>query len=80
VAKLWPEAQKRLLADGTQAEIHDLALDAKADGWAFDGDAVRKPQRRRVSVDPSAPPPARTPRIAPALSVPKDNPVPNPFN
>ncbi|MBP27842.1 LPD38 domain-containing protein [Methylobacterium sp.] len=80
VAKLWPEAQRRLLADGTQAEIRDLALDAKVDGWAFDGDAVRKPQRRRVGIDPSAPPPARTPRIPPALSVPKDNPVPNPFN
>lgn len=80
VAKLWPEAQRRLLADGTQAEIRDLALDAKVDGWAFDGDAVRKPQRRRVAVDPSAPPPARSPRIPPALSVPKDNPVPNPFN
>ncbi|MGX9983974.1 LPD38 domain-containing protein [Methylobacterium fujisawaense] len=81
VAKLWPEAQRRLLADGTQAEIRDLALDAKVDGWAFDGDAVRKPQRRRVGIDPSAPPPPRGERrIPPALSVPKDNPVANPFN
>lgn len=80
VAKLWPEAQRRLLADGTQAEIHDLALDAKSDGWAFGGEAVRRPQRRRISIDPGAPPPARVPRIPPALSVPKDNPVPNPFN
>ncbi|AWV18824.1 hypothetical protein A3862_27480 [Methylobacterium sp. XJLW] len=81
VAKLWPEAQRRLLADGTQAEIRDLALDAKVDGWAFDGDAVRKPQRRRVGIDPSAPPPPRGERrTPPALSVPKDNPVPNPFN
>lgn len=80
VAKLWPEAQRRLLADGTQAEIRDLALDAKADGWAFGGEAVRKPQRRRVPITPGAPPPASAPRILPGLSVPKDNPVPNPFN
>lgn len=81
VAKLWPEAQRRLLADGTQAEIRDLALDAKVDGWAFDGDAVRKPQRRRVSIDPTAPPPPRSERrIPPALSVPNTTPVPNPFN
>ena len=80
VAKAWPEAQKRLLADGTDAEIRDLSIDAKAEGWAFDGDAVRKPKPRRAPIIPGAPLPAREPRIPAGLSVPKDIQAPNPFN
>lgn len=80
VARAWPEAQRRLLADGTQADIRDLSIDAKAEGWAFDGEAVRRPRPRRAPIIPGTPLPPRQPRIPAGLSVPQDNRVPNPFN
>lgn len=50
IARLWPEAQKRLLTDGGEAELRDLAFDAKADGFAFEGDRVRRAPKRRVPI------------------------------
>lgn len=54
VARAWPEAQRRLLQDGSQADLSDLALDAKADGYAFGADRVKRPQKRRLVI-PSSP-------------------------
>lgn len=49
-ARMWAEAQKRLLADGGDAELRDLAFDAKADGFAFEGERVRRAPKRRVPI------------------------------
>ena len=77
VAKLWPEMEKRLLADGSQAEVHEFGLDARGDGYAFGGDPVRRPQKRRTVIDFTAPP-ANVPAPRPA---PRNPPVAvtNPF-
>jgi hypothetical protein len=50
VAQLWPEAQKRLLADGGEADLREFAFDAKADGFAFEGDRVKRAPKRRVVI------------------------------
>jgi hypothetical protein len=50
VAQLWPEAQKRLLAEGGEADLRELAFDAKADGFAFEGDRVKHAPKRRVPI------------------------------
>lgn len=50
IARAWPEAQRRLLQDGSQADLRDLAMDAKADGYEFGADRVSRPARRRVPI------------------------------
>jgi hypothetical protein len=37
-------------ADGGDAELRDLAFDAKADGYAFEGERVRRAPKRRVPI------------------------------
>jgi hypothetical protein len=59
-ARLWPEAQKRLLAEGGEADLRELAFDAKADGFAFEGDRVKRAPKRRVEI-PAASPAVATP-------------------
>jgi hypothetical protein len=54
-AKAWPQAQRRLLREGSAAELRDLALDVRAEGPAFEGARVSRPQRRRVVEIPALP-------------------------
>jgi hypothetical protein len=54
VAQLWPEAQKRLLTDGGNADLRELAFDARAEGPAFGGEKVRPAPKRRVVIEPGA--------------------------
>ncbi len=81
VARLWPQAQRQLLADGSQADIHDLGLEAKGDGYAFGGDAVKRPQKRRVSITPGVPsvPPAIPARPGGIGEPTRSSPTANPF-
>jgi hypothetical protein len=55
VERIWPEMSKRLLADGNKADLRDLAADARSDGFAFRGEKVKKPTKRRVPIELSAP-------------------------
>ncbi|WP_448150022.1 LPD38 domain-containing protein [Labrys miyagiensis] len=50
VAKAWPEVERNLLADGSLADISSYAIDAKSDGYAFDGDRVTKAGKRRIMI------------------------------
>jgi conjugative element/phage-associated large polyvalent protein len=54
VAQLWPEAQKRLLTDGGEADLRELAFDAKADGFAFEDERVKRAPKRRVVIPASS--------------------------
>jgi hypothetical protein len=65
VARLWPEAQQRLLAEGSEAELRDLSYDAKADGYAFEADRVKRAPKRRLPI--AAPPPGPSPIVLPAM-------------
>jgi hypothetical protein len=67
IAKAWPEAQKRLLAEGSAADISDLESDASSDGYAFGGERVTKAKKRRLPISPTpAPVPVSPPPQAPA--------------
>lgn len=55
VERVWPEMSKRLLADGNKADLRDLAADARSDGFAFRGEKVKKPTKRRVPMEAAAP-------------------------
>jgi hypothetical protein len=50
VAKAWPEAQRRLLSEGSNADISDLSFDAEIDGYAFDAERESKPKKRRIPI------------------------------
>jgi len=52
VAKAYPRMERALLRDGSEADLLGLALDAKAEGYEFSGEKVRKPQMRRVMIPP----------------------------
>jgi hypothetical protein len=54
VAALWPEAQRRLLSDGSEADLKDLAFESRDDGWAFEGERTRRSPRRRVPIPAAA--------------------------
>lgn len=42
VEEFWPELRARLLEDGTEANVADLALPAKAGGTELDGSKIRR--------------------------------------
>jgi hypothetical protein len=67
VARLWPEAQKRLAAESGQADLRELAFGAKADGFAFEGERVRRVPKRRVEI-PAPAPIAQAPPAAPVAA------------
>lgn len=54
IQKAWPELRDELVRSGSEADIHGLAYDAKADGYEFGGERVKRPARRRLPV-PAAP-------------------------
>lgn len=53
VAKAWPQARSRLLAQGSEADLSDLAPDAKAADWEFGGDATTKRKMVRGTLTPT---------------------------
>lgn len=54
VATAYPKLQQSLISEGSAADIAGLAFDAKADGYEFGGERVKKPQKRRLQVVPTA--------------------------
>ncbi|MDH2400459.1 hypothetical protein QCM77_10990 [Bradyrhizobium sp. SSUT18] len=53
VAAAYPQLQRALIRDGSQADLGALAFDAKADGYEFGGERVRRPQKRRLQIVPT---------------------------
>lgn len=47
VAEVWPQMRKRLLQDGSEADISDLTSDASAAGYEFGGERTKRRERRR---------------------------------
>lgn len=56
VAVAYPQLQRALVRDGSQADLGALAFDAMADGYEFGGERVKKPAKRRLQVVPKAQP------------------------
>jgi hypothetical protein len=56
VAALYQPMTKALLSSGTDADLGSLAADAQAEGYQFDGDKAKKPQKRRLQIQPQAAP------------------------
>jgi hypothetical protein len=56
IAKAWPQAQRRLLREGGDADLRDLAVDVRSEGPAFEGQRVRHAQRTRRIEIPALPP------------------------
>jgi hypothetical protein len=54
VAAAYPELQRSLVSEGSEADVGGLAFDARADGYEFGGERVKKPQKRRLTVPPGA--------------------------
>ena len=50
VAEVWPEARKRLLQDGSEADLSDLTSDANAAGYEFGGERTSKREKRRKAI------------------------------
>jgi Phytanoyl-CoA dioxygenase (PhyH) len=44
------QMERALLRDGSEADIRGLAIDAKADGYEFGGEKVKRPVKRRVVI------------------------------
>jgi hypothetical protein len=56
VQQAWPILRDEVVRHGSEADVRDLALDAKAEGYEFGGERVRKPAKRRISIQPLAAP------------------------
>jgi hypothetical protein len=54
VQKAWPQLRNEVVQSGSQADVAGLMLDAKADGYEFGGDRVKRPAVRRVFVPAAA--------------------------
>lgn len=50
VAKFWPRAERELVRFGSRADLSEVAYDVRSEGYAFEGDKARKPQKRRVEI------------------------------
>jgi hypothetical protein len=50
VAAAYPQLQKRLVQDGSEADIASLAFDAAAEPYQFGGEPVKRPQKRRLTM------------------------------
>jgi hypothetical protein len=53
VQQAWPILRDELARHGSEADVADLAMDAKAEGYEFGGDRVKRPQKRRVTIQPN---------------------------
>ncbi len=58
VQKAWPQFRDELVRNGSEADIHGLAIDAKGEGYEFGGERAKRPQKRRVTIQPSTAAPA----------------------
>jgi hypothetical protein len=56
VRQAWPILRDEVKRHGSDADVRDLAYDAKAEGYEFGGERVKKQQKRRVTVQPAAAP------------------------
>jgi hypothetical protein len=54
-AQHYQKLKSTLVRDGSEADIDDMVDDAKDRGYEFDGERVRRPQKRRIQI-PAAPP------------------------
>lgn len=61
VVAAYPHLMDRLLRDGSDADIGDLAFDAKGDGPEFSGERVKKPMKLRMPIRPQQAMPAPAP-------------------
>ena len=50
----YPELQRSLVSEGSEADVAGLAFDAQADGYEFGGERVKKPPKRRLTIEPAA--------------------------
>lgn len=50
VQAAYPKLSTDVLRQGSQADLRDLAYDAKAAGYEFQGERVKKPLKRRVEI------------------------------
>jgi hypothetical protein len=53
VQSAWPILRDELARHGSDADVRDLSLDAKADGYEFGGERAKRPQKRRVTIAPN---------------------------
>lgn len=56
VQNAWPKLRDEIVQNGSKADVRGLTYDAKAQGFAFDGTRVRRPQKRRVAIEGSPAP------------------------
>lgn len=47
----WPKLRDQLVRSGSEADIRDLAYDAKSAGYEFGGERVKKPVKRRTVIE-----------------------------
>lgn len=47
IAELWPQMKKRLLQDGSEADVSDLTSDANVVGYEFGGERTKRREKRR---------------------------------
>lgn len=50
IAQAYPKLQSELIQNGSDADLKSLSYDAKGDGYEFDGEAAKKPQKRRMTI------------------------------
>ncbi len=57
VRKAWPQLRDRVVRDGSEADVRELAFDAKADGYQFNGTKAKRPgiPRRPIPGVPATP-------------------------
>jgi len=53
VQQSWPTIRDEVLRYGSDADVRDLALDARAEGYGFGADRVKRPQKRRIQISPA---------------------------
>ncbi|MFG1212006.1 LPD38 domain-containing protein [Xanthobacter flavus] len=50
VRAVWPEMRRRLLEDGSDAEVKDLVSDAKGEGYELGAERQKKPKKTRPGI------------------------------
>jgi hypothetical protein len=61
VALAYPQMERALLRDGSEADLAGLAADAKAEGYEFYGEPAKRPMKRRVVIPAQTGAPRRRP-------------------
>lgn len=70
IAQSYDRLRDEVIRNGSQADVGDMAADARSEGYEFGGERVRKPQKRRVVIPAQVPlPPAvAAPQVAPGAA------------